>query len=59
DGLGYLVAEVLGEGGDAVVLEPADARRAVLHAAQRLSATHDTTTTKADGPTRRRRAAVA
>ena len=32
----YLVKEVLKEAGDAAVLEPADAREAVLHAAERL-----------------------
>jgi predicted DNA-binding transcriptional regulator YafY len=34
----YLVKEVLKEAGDAAVLEPADAREAVLHAAERLVA---------------------
>jgi predicted DNA-binding transcriptional regulator YafY len=34
----YLVKEVLKEAGDAAVLEPADAREAVLHAAERLLA---------------------
>ena len=34
----YLVREVLKEAGDAAVLEPADAREAVLHAAERLLA---------------------
>ena len=34
----YLVKEVLKEAGDAVVLEPADAREAVLRAAERLLA---------------------
>jgi predicted DNA-binding transcriptional regulator YafY len=34
----YLVKEVLKEAGDAAVLEPADAREAVLHAAERLHA---------------------
>ena len=32
----YLVKEVLKEAGDAAVLEPADAREAVLRAAERL-----------------------
>jgi predicted DNA-binding transcriptional regulator YafY len=35
-GLDWLVREVLKEAGDAVVLEPADARLAVLAAAKRL-----------------------
>ena len=35
-GVGYLVKEVLKEAGDAVVLEPPDAREAVLAAAERL-----------------------
>jgi proteasome accessory factor C len=35
-GVDWLVREVLKEAGDAVVLEPADAREAVLAAAQRL-----------------------
>ena len=35
-GEGYLVKEVLKEAGDAVVLEPADLRAAVLAAAERL-----------------------
>ena len=35
-GEGYLVKEVLKEAGDAVVLEPPDAREAVLAAAERL-----------------------
>jgi predicted DNA-binding transcriptional regulator YafY len=35
-GLDFLVREVLKEAGDAVVLEPADAREAVLAAAERL-----------------------
>ena len=35
-GADYLVKEVLKEAGDAAVLEPADAREAVLHAAERL-----------------------
>jgi proteasome accessory factor C len=35
-GTDWLVREVLKEAGDAVVLEPADAREAVLAAAQRL-----------------------
>jgi proteasome accessory factor C len=34
----FLVREVLKEAGDAVVLEPADAREAVLAAAERLFA---------------------
>ncbi len=38
-GEGYLVKEVLKEAGDAVVLEPADLRDAVLSAAERLLAT--------------------
>ncbi|MGE5635543.1 MAG: helix-turn-helix transcriptional regulator, partial [Nocardioidaceae bacterium] len=33
----YLVREILKEAGDAVVLEPDDARRAVLHAAEELA----------------------
>jgi proteasome accessory factor C len=37
-GTEYLVREVLKEAGDAVVLEPAEARDAVLHAAERLLA---------------------
>jgi proteasome accessory factor BC len=37
-GTRYLVREVLREAGDAAVLEPADAREAVLHAAERLLA---------------------
>ncbi len=37
-GVGWLVREVLGEAGDAAVLEPQDAREAVLAAAQRLQA---------------------
>lgn len=37
-GLTYLVKEVLKEAGDAAVLEPADARQAVLAAAERLLA---------------------
>ena len=37
-GEGYLVKEVLKEAGDAVVLEPADLREAVLSAAERLLA---------------------
>jgi proteasome accessory factor C len=37
-GLDFLVREVLKEAGDAVVLEPADAREAVLAAAERLVA---------------------
>lgn len=36
-GIDYLVREVLKEGGDAVVLEPADARDAVREAAERLA----------------------
>jgi proteasome accessory factor BC len=36
--LDYLVREVLKEAGDAAVLEPAEAREAVLHAAERLLA---------------------
>ena len=35
-GVGYLVKEVLKEAGDAAVLEPPDAREAVLAAAERL-----------------------
>jgi proteasome accessory factor C len=35
-GVEYLVREVLKEAGDAVVLEPADAREAVLEAARAL-----------------------
>jgi proteasome accessory factor C len=35
-GLDWLVREVLKEAGDAVVLEPADAREAVLQAAREL-----------------------
>jgi proteasome accessory factor BC len=35
-GTDYLVREVLKEAGDAAVLEPADAREAVLAAAERL-----------------------
>jgi proteasome accessory factor C len=38
-GLDHLVRDVLKEAGDAVVLEPADAREAVLAAAERLFAT--------------------
>jgi proteasome accessory factor C len=38
-GEGYLVKEVLKEAGDAVVLEPADLREAVLAAAERLVST--------------------
>ncbi len=38
-GEGYLLKEVLKEAGDAVVLEPADLREAVLTAAERLLAT--------------------
>jgi len=37
-GIDFLVRDVLAEGGDAAVLEPADARRAVLAAAARLRA---------------------
>ena len=37
-GLDFLVREVLKEAGDAVVLEPADAREAVLAAAEGLIA---------------------
>ncbi len=37
-GLEFLVREVLKEAGDAVVLEPADAREAVLAAAEGLIA---------------------
>ena len=37
-GLDFLVREVLKEAGDAIVLEPADAREAVLAAAERLLA---------------------
>ena len=37
-GLDFLVREVLKEAGDAVVLEPAEAREAVLAAAERLLA---------------------
>ena len=37
-GIDFLVCDVLAEGGDAAVLEPADARRAVLAAAARLRA---------------------
>jgi predicted DNA-binding transcriptional regulator YafY len=37
-GVGYLVKEILKEAGDAAVLEPADARAAVLAAAERLLA---------------------
>ena len=37
-GTRYLVREVLKEAGDAAVLEPADAREAVLAAAERLLA---------------------
>jgi proteasome accessory factor C len=37
-GTDYLVREVLKEAGDAAVLEPAEAREAVLHAAERLLA---------------------
>ena len=37
-GLDFLVREVLKEAGDAIVLEPADAREAVLVAAERLLA---------------------
>jgi proteasome accessory factor C len=36
-GIDYLVREVLKEAGDAVVLEPADARDAVREAAGRLA----------------------
>jgi proteasome accessory factor C len=42
-GLDYLVREVLKEAGDAVVLEPADAREAVLSAARSLEAAAVTT----------------
>jgi proteasome accessory factor C len=38
-GTDFLVREVLKEAGDAIVLEPADAREAVLAAAERLLAT--------------------
>jgi proteasome accessory factor BC len=38
-GVDWLVREVLKEAGDAVVLEPADARLAVLEAAQTLVGT--------------------
>ena len=38
-GTDFLVREVLKEAGDAVVLEPHDAREAVLAAAERLFAT--------------------
>ena len=38
-GTDYLVREVLKEAGDAAVLEPADARDAVLAAAERLLVT--------------------
>jgi len=37
-GIDYLVKEILKEAGDAAVLEPADAREAVLSAAERLLA---------------------
>jgi proteasome accessory factor BC len=37
-GVDWLVREVLAEAGDAVVLEPADAREAVLAAVARLQA---------------------
>ena len=37
-GIDYLVKEILKEAGDAAVLEPADAREAVLAAAERLLA---------------------
>jgi len=37
-GVDYLVKEILKEAGDAAVLEPADAREAVLAAAERLLA---------------------
>jgi proteasome accessory factor C len=37
-GIDWLVREVLKEAGDAVVLEPADARAAVLSAAETLAA---------------------
>ncbi len=37
-GTDYLVKEILKEAGDAAVLEPADAREAVLAAAERLLA---------------------
>jgi len=33
----YLAREILKEAGDAVVLEPEDAREAVLHAAEELA----------------------
>ena len=38
-GEGYLVKEVLKEAGDAIVLEPADLREAVLAAAERMFVT--------------------
>jgi predicted DNA-binding transcriptional regulator YafY len=37
-GIDYLVKEILKEAGDAYVVEPADAREAVLAAAERLLA---------------------
>ena len=41
--LGYLVRDVVAEGGDAAVIDPADARSAVLTAAQQLHNTHKQT----------------